>query len=390
MKIKSIQEEKNISGRRVILRVDLNVPIKDFKVSDDYKILKQIPTIDFLLKRGAKVILLTHLGRPKNGEDNGNLSVKPIYKRLCRLLGKNIKFVPDCVGFEAGTAVSNMKDGDIVMLENIRFEKGEMVNDKILAQKLSKMADLYVNDAFAVSHRSQASVDAIKKYLPSYAGLLLAQEVKHLQKLLDNPQKPLIVVIGGSKIATKINLIKQFDYRAHRILIGGALANNFFAAHGFNVGTSLVDKDSIEFAKTFNSSKVLLPLDVVVNDKIKGEKLSVKRISEVRDEDCIYDIGPETIKFYSGFIKNAKSIIWNGPLGMFEEAAYAFGTLSVARLIASVSKSKAYGVIGGGETVKAAKETKMMDYIDWVSTGGGAMLSFLGREKMPGLKKIIK
>lgn len=390
MKVKTIKDKKNLSGKKVLLRVDLNVPIKDGKIEDDYKIMKQLPTIQYLLEKNAKIILLTHLGRPKPGENNNHLSVKPISKKLSRVLRKSIKFVPDCVGFEAGTAVTNMQNGDILMLENIRFEEGEKKNDKTLAKNLAKLADVYVNNAFAVSHRSQASVDAIKSYIPSYAGLLLGDEVKHLRKALVKPEKPLIVIIGGSKIATKINLINQFNRSAHKILIGGALANNFFVSHNLEVGKSLIDKETIEFAKSFNNKKLLLPIDVVVNNRVDGDRLRVRKVTEVKKSDCIYDIGPDTIKLYSGFIKSAKTLIWNGPLGMFEEKRYSNGTLAIARLMATVSKGTAYGVAGGGETVEALKMTKMMNHVDWVSTGGGAMLSYLGGEKMPGLRKIAK
>jgi phosphoglycerate kinase len=389
MKIKMIKDIKKLSGKRVLLRVDLNVPIKDGKIEDDFKIIKQLPTIKFLLESNAKVILFTHLGRPKIGADNKHLSVKPICKRLSGVLHKNIKFIPECIGFEAGTAVADMNDGDIVMLENIRFEDGEKKNDRSLAKELAKLADIYVNNAFAVSHRAEASVDAIKNYLPSFAGFLLIDEVKHLRKVFVEPEKPLIVIIGGSKIATKINLIKQFNNSAHRILIGGALANNFFVAHNIRVGKSLIDTDTIEFAKSFKNKNILLPVDVIVNNQVDGDRVRVRKINEIKEDDCIYDIGPETIKLYAGFIKKAKTLIWNGPLGMFEKKSYSNGTLAIARLIATVSSGYAYGVAGGGETVEALKATKMMDHVDWVSTGGGAMLAYLGGENMPGLKKII-
>lgn len=390
MKIKSIRDAKNLSGKRVLLRVDLNVPLKNGKIVDDYKLIKQLPTIEYLLKQKAKIIVLSHLGRPKAGEDNSHLSIKPIYKRLSKVLHRKIFYVDDCVGFKAGNAVSAMQDGDIVMLENIRFEAGEMNNSVALAHQLSKLADIYVNNAFAVSHREQSSVAAIKKYLPSYAGLLLTAEVEHLYQVAVKPEKPLVVIIGGAKIATKINLINQFSSSAHRILVGGALANNFFRARGYEVGKSLIDEESVAFAKNFDNKKMILPIDIIVNDSVNGSRLNVKKISELKKDECIYDIGPETIKLYATIIKEAKTLIWNGPLGMFEEKAYSNGTLSVARLVATVSGGSAYGVVGGGETVEALKQTKMMNYVDWVSTGGGAMLSFLGGDVMPGLKKIVR
>jgi len=374
---------KDIRDKRVLLRVDLNVPIKNGKVADDYKIISQLETIRFLLRYNCRIIIVSHLGKPKAGEFERKFSLSPVAKRLEQLLHHKIKFVNDCVGLKAGTSVARMKDAEIVMLENIRFELGEKENSSKLAKSLASLADVYVNNAFAVSHRKDASVCAIRRYLPAFMGILTEQEINHLNKAI-KPKKPLVTIIGGSKISTKIALIKNLQKKSYKVLIGGALANNFLLAKGFEVGKSLIDEDSLAFAKKFKKENVLFPVDVIV--KNEAEKIFHKKLSEVDKTDSIMDIGPETVKLYTKFIKEAQTIIWNGPMGMFEEEKFSHGTKGIARSVALRSKGKAFGVAGGGETVEALRETGMMDYVDWVSTGGGAMLAYLGEEAMPGLE----
>lgn len=388
MAIKTIKNAKNLYGKKVLLRTDLNVPIKKGKIQDDYKIEQQLSTIKFLLEKNCRVILITHLGRPTPGKFDEKYSVKPIAKALSKLLGRNIIVVKEINEFVAGRKISKAKYGDIIMLENIRFEMGEEKNSRTLAKNLAKLGDIYVNDAFAVSHRAHASVSAIKDYLPAYIGLLLEKEVVNLNKAL-HPQKPLVTVIGGSKISTKIGLVKNLEKKSNYLLVGGALANNFLLACGYEVGKSMIDKESIAFAKKFKSAKIILPVDVVVSNRAKDGGVKVKNIKNVNKNDCILDIGPETIRLYSHFIKKAATIIWNGPMGKFEEEKFKFGTMSIARVVAARSKGKAFGVVGGGETVEALQKTNMFEYVDWVSTGGGAMLSYLGKEPMPGLEGIV-
>lgn len=395
MKIKSLRQVKNLTGKRALLRVDYNVPIeKDSgaagtaRIKDDYKVVAGLPTIRFLLRHKCKVIIITHLGRPIKNQKY--FSVKPIADRLSELLGKKVKFVDDCAGLKAGTEVSKMRQGEILMLENLRFSYDEENNDLGFAKKLAKLADIYVNDAFAASHRAHASVSAIKNYLPSYAGLLLENEIVNLNKIL-RPQSPLIAIIGGAKMETKTPLIKKLLKKSSRILIGGALANNFLATHKIEVGKSLCDKKSIALAKQFLNKKIILPIDVIVGTKKDGRgEAKVKNIYQVKKNEIILDIGPETIKLYSRFIKKAKTIIWNGPMGMYESEHFKYGTLSIARAVASRSSGAAFGAVGGGETIEALKMTKMLNYVDWVSTGGGAMLAYLSGEKMPGLVGIVK
>jgi phosphoglycerate kinase len=387
MKIKSIKQIKNLTNKRVLLRTDFNVPIKNGKITDDYKIIKAIPTIKYLSKNNAKIIIITHLGQPKPGKKNKNYTVKPIAVKLSEIINKNVKYVDDFSGLKAGTAVGKLKAGEILLLENVRFEKGEEKNNRKFAKDLSNLADIYINDAFAVSHRAHASVSAIMNFLPSYAGFLLEQEIVNLYKAL-HPQKPLVVILGGAKINSKISFVKMLYKKSKNILIGGALANNFFMARGLEIGASLFDKESVNFAKKFNNKKVVLPVDVVVLEK-DSKNAVIKLAHNVGKNDTIYDIGPGTIKLYSSLIKKASTIFWNGPLGRFEDAGFKHGTIAIARVIAAHSHGRAFGVVGGGETVEALKMTKMINYVDWVSTGGGAMLAYLGGEKMPGLKGLV-
>jgi len=394
VKIKSIRQISNLKGKTVFLRADLNVGLKKGIVKDDYKIVMSLPTIRFLLRHNCRLIIATHISDEK-------ASAKPIAKRLARLLDRKVLFIGACVGEKIARAVKSAKPGEIIFLENLRFDPGEEKNDKKFAKAMAAPADIYINDAFAVSHRDHASVSAIKKYLPSYAGLLLEKEILNLEKVL-KPKQPLISVIGGAKIETKIALINSLAKKSKRVLIGGALANNFIAAHGFKIGKSLAGEDSIKLAARLikKHKNIILPVDVVVAKKtgaaksarvnLTGNAAEAKSVSQVGANDVILDIGPRTVKLFANFIRQANTIIWNGPLGYFENSHFKHGTLSVARLVAARSTGQAFGVVGGGETIEALKMTEMEQYIDWVSTGGGAMLTYLGGEPMPGLKGIVR
>jgi len=385
MRVKTIKKLAKISDQTVLLRSDFNVPIEHGIIKDDFKIRKALPTLNYLVNIGAKVVILTHLGRPEPGKDKRDLSTRPIAVRLSKYLKKTIKHLDVCHGFAVDTVVNKMKPGQIILLENIRFEPGELKNSKRLAKNLASIAKYYVNDAFAVSHRSHASIAAIKNYIPSFAGFIVAEEIKHLRRILQ-PKKPLISVIGGVKLATKMPLIRRLSRLSHRVLVGGALANDFLAAHGLEIGKSVSSKKSIALAKRIHNKKIILPLDVVVSSREKKWRVRVVSVNKVNKNDYIFDIGPGTIKLYSKFIKQAKTILWNGPLGMFEDSHYKHGTLALAQVIAARSTGKAFGVVGGGETIVALQATKMLEYVDFVSTGGGAMLSFLTGAKMPGLE----
>jgi len=386
----SIKKNINkIKNKTIFLRVDFNVPIEKNKVIDEKKIIATLPTIRYLLRYNCKLILATHLGRP-NGRFVKKYSTEVVAKRLNKILGaKKVKFIKNKyknneISEEIKENINKLKNGNILFLENLRFSKGEKENNTKFAKNLASLADIYINEAFSVSHRKHASISAIKKYLPSFRGLLLETELKNLDKVR-KPQKPLIVIMGGSKIETKINLIKNLERKATKILIGGALANNFFKARKFEVGKSLIDGKSINLAKKLKNKKIILPTDVIVSKTKTGKNIKIKKISEIQKSDIILDIGPETIKKYAAILKTAKTIIWNGPMGYFEENKFKYGTVSLGQIIASRSDEKAFTVVGGGETLSALKLTKMEDYINWVSTGGGAMLAYLGGKKMPGL-----
>ncbi len=384
MKMRSIREAKKIIGKKIFLRVDFNVPILNGKIKDESKIVAALPTIRMLLRLRCPIIIATHLGDPK-GKKEAALSVKPLAKRLEKIIGKRFCSLVRADGLidkKTEKMAKKLTAGQILFLENLRFSKGEEKNDAFFAKKLAGLADFYVNEAFSVCHRKHASVNAIRKYLPAYSGLLLAEEIKNLDKI-KKPAKPLVIIMGGSKISTKINLIKNLSSKSSHILIGGALANNFLKAGGQEIGASLADKESIAVAKKLlKNKKIVLPLDLVVKGK---NGCSVKKIDKIIKTDSAMDIGPETIRFYAQIIKGAKTIIWNGPLGVFEEKNFRHGTLALATLVAARSRGKTFGVVGGGETLEALKMTKMEGGIDWISTGGGAMLSYLGGEKMPGL-----
>ena len=390
MKIASLKSIKNIKNKIVFLRVDFNVTLEAGKIKDDYRIIAGLETINYLLEKGARLIIASHLGEPE-GKIELAYSLKPVANRLKNLLKKPVKFIPGILGAKVTKALKTLTTGEILMLDNLRFNPGELTNDQIFAQELAKLADIYVCDAFSVSHRDQASISAIKKYLPSYAGLLLEKEISALNKIL-KPKKPLVLIMGGAKINTKAPLISKLYSSASHILLGGALANNFFKFQKLEIGKSLFDNDSQPYvAKFFKSNKlspkIILPLDVVV--KTKKGIAQVRAPHDVKKDEHIFDIGPATISLYAHYIKSAQTLIWNGPMGKFEEASFRQGTLSIARLVASRAGGKAYGLIGGGETVAALNLTKMAEYVDWISTAGGAMLSYLGGSKMPGLSKIV-
>ncbi len=387
MRIKTIRQIKKLSNKTVFLRADFNVPIKDGNIKDDYKIVATLPTIRFLLRHGCKIIIATHLGKP-NGR-NKKFSVKPIADRLGQLLDIKIELVDNYWNKSTKELKADLSEKDILILENLRFNSGEEKNNKRFGKLLSKMAQIYVNDAFAVSHRQHASVSVIKKYLPSYAGLLLEKEIKNLNRIL-KPQKPMVSVVGGNKVQTKIKLVKSLGKKSSVVLIGGALANSFISAYGFEIGKSTVEQDCIKLAKKFKNKNIILPIDVLVGKSKNTTEVLAKPVSQVNKNDIILDIGPRTIKLFANYIRKANTIVWNGPMGYFENSHFKHGTMALVQVVSSRSRGLAFGVVGGGETLEAFKQAKTLDYLDWVSTGGGAMLAYLSGEKMPGLKKIIK
>ncbi|MDD2758401.1 MAG: phosphoglycerate kinase [Patescibacteria group bacterium] len=389
MKVRSIASVKNLFGKRVLLRVDFNVPMKNGRVKEKYKIEKSLPTIKYLLHHDAKVILVSHLGRPKGADKK--LSLKPVEKVLAKILGKKVGLVELK---NAAQKIAKMADGSVILLENIRFIKGEDKNDAKLAKSLAELADIFVLDGFAVAHRDVASVSGVAKHLPSYAGLLLAEEVKGLNQVLLKPKKPFVVILGGAKMETKIPLIKKLLPQATNILVGGGIVNTCLWAKGYKVGRSIIEKEHKKTALAFlKNKKIIMPVDVVVGSA-DGQGVRVVPVDakfKVKDAKFgIYDIGPKTISLFAKYIKKANTLVWNGAMGMFEQHPYQFGSRSVARLMATRAKGRAYGVTGGGETVELVKKLKLLDEIDLVSTGGGAMLEFLSGQRLPGVQAVSK
>ena len=398
MKVRSVKQLKNLSGKRVMARVDFNVPTDKGKVIDDSRILASIPTIAYLMKKGAKVILVSHLGRPE-GYDK-KLSLALVAGRLQEIFNfqfsifKQFSISKFSNYFEKmREEIDKMKGGRVLMLENIRFFEGERENDKKFAKELAGLADYFVLDGFAVAHRDSPSVSGLAKYIPAYAGLLLEKEIIGLSKAIEKPKKPFVLVLGGAKMETKLPVLKNLLSKADYVLIGGGLFNTYLLAKGYKVGKSLVDKKyKKEALKLLKNKKVILPVDVVVGDGA-GNKARVVVVGsefKIKSLEGVYDIGPRTIRLYAQYIKKAQTIVWNGAMGYFEQKPYDVGTLSIARLVASRSKGKAFGIIGGGETLQAMEKVKMMEFIDLVSTGGGAMLEFLAGKSLPGVKVLTR
>jgi len=379
MKINTIKQLHNLKGKIALVRVDFNVPIKNGKVQDNFRIKKSLPTIRYLLDKQTKVIIVAHLGRPK-GKDL-TLTLKPVANELEKLLGRKVLFTE----FEKYQPTR----ANVTMLENIRYYKEEEKNEGTLAKKLSKIADVFVMDGFAVSHRSSASVIGITKYLPTYAGLLLEEEIKGLLKVIEKPKKPLVAIIGGIKCETKIPVLKNLLTKTNQILIGGGILNTYLWAKGYDIGKSIIDKDyKVEILKICSNKKVIIPVDLVVGD-YQGKNyqvLSVDKKFKVPKTHAILSVGPETVQLYAKYIKKANTLILNGAIGYFEQPPYQHATYAISRLFANRSKGKAFGVAGGGETVKVLKNLEVINEVDLVSTGGGAMLEFLSGKKLPGIE----
>jgi len=395
MKIKSLKQTRNLKNKQVLMRVDFNVPVKGKKVLDDTRLLASLPTIKYLVSKKAKVIILTHLGRP-DGKVVAKLKTDPIATRLGQLLKNKVKKLDtgnwklnDKGKLKLIKGLEKMKAGQVVLLDNIRFSADEKKDVGTLAQELAALADIFVLDGFAVAHRGSASVKGVAKYLPTYAGLLLEKEVNGLSKVTEKPKKPLVVILGGAKVETKAPVINTLLPKSNYVLLGGGLTNTYLKAKGYGVGNSLVDDDyAKELVKYCKNKKVILPVDVVVGDK-DGKHftvMSVKKKFKLNKKQAIYDIGPKTIHMYSQYIKKAQTLVWNGAMGYFEQKPYDVGTLAIARLVASRSKGKAFGVIGGGETLQSMEMVGMKDQVDLVSTGGGALLEFLAGKKLPGVE----
>lgn len=392
MQLKSVKEIKKLKGKRVLLRVDFNIDLgANHRVdkSEDWRLRKSLPTIKYLLKKKAKIILVAHLGQP-GGKTAPSLRLSPIVDYFEKLLGRKILHVHHSFAKEAIALAHTLSVGKILLLENIRFEKGEEQNSRALAKKLASYADVYVNDAFGVSHRSHASISRITEYLPSYAGLLLQKEVETLSRVLKNPHKPLAIIIGGAKIETKVGAIKNLMKKADYILLAGTIANTILQAQGVSVGRSIVDKATAKWLKKIKltSKKFKLPLDAVLAKQAKQSSSSrLAAIGQVKEDEIIMDIGPETLKLFKSVVDKSKMIVWNGPMGMFEIKKFSHGTKELAKIVAG---AKGESIVGGGSTIEAIRELHLDHQFDFISTGGGAMLEFLEGKMLPGIKPLIK
>ncbi|HNT23452.1 MAG TPA: phosphoglycerate kinase [Anaerolineales bacterium] len=375
----------DVKGKRVLVRVDYNVPVKEGKVGDDTRIRAAMPTLDYLLEHGAAVILCSHLGRPKGGPDP-KYSLRPVAEYLGQLMGKPVAFAEDCIGPAAEAAAKALQPGNVLLLENTRFHPGEEKNDLELAKQMASLADIYVNDAFGTAHRAHSSTEGVARFLPAVAGFLLEKEIKYLGQAIADPKRPFVAILGGAKISDKIGVIKNLLAKADHVLVGGGMANTFFKAQGYPVGDSLVEDEALETARELlqiGGTKLHLPVDMVLADKFDAEAQSkTLPAGPVADGWRILDIGPETVASYSKVIAEAGTVVWNGPMGVFELAPFAVGTFGVAKAVAN---SSAVSIIGGGESVAAIQQSGLADKITHISTGGGASLEMLEGLVLPGL-----
>jgi phosphoglycerate kinase len=379
----------DVKGKKVLVRVDFNVPIKDGKVSDGTRILAALPTIKYLLEHKAAVILCSHLGRPKAGPDP-KFSMKPTADHLASLLGKPVSFVEDCIGPLAENAAQALKPGKVLVLENTRFHPEEEKNDPGMAKQLAALADIYVNDAFGSAHRGHASTEGVAHFLPAVAGFLMEKEILYLGQAITNPTRPFIVILGGAKISDKIGVIKNLLGKADLVLIGGGMANTFFKAQGYPIGDSLVEEDALETARELlkvGGSKLRLPVDLVIADKFDNDAIR-KTISTgmIPDGWRILDIGLKSVAAYAKSLAGAGTVVWNGPMGVFEMVNFAAGTFGVAKAVAD---SGAVSIVGGGDSVAAINQTGLEKKITHISTGGGASLEMLEGLELPGVSALL-
>jgi phosphoglycerate kinase len=393
--LKKTVRDVDVNGKRVFLRADLNVPLDDGRITDDTRIRASVPTIVYLLERGATVILASHLGRPK-GKVNDALRLKPIADRLSQLLGRPVRMTGDALGPGVQVAVDKLRPGDMLLLENLRFHAAEEDNNPEFAQSLAKFADLYVNDAFGSAHRAHASTEGITHFLPSVAGLLLEREVDALTRILERPEKPFHTIIGGAKVSGKLEVLEALLSRCQAILVGGGMANTFLAAKGFALGKSLVESEQLENAERIMHEarrkrvRFMLPTDAVVAAQIHPRsQREIVAVNAVPKDWSIVDIGPRTVAAYTEHLAKARTIFWNGPMGVFEIPAFADGTNEIARFVAGRTQKGAVTIVGGGDSVAAVEGLGLTSRMTHVSTGGGASLEFVEGKKLPGVEALL-
>jgi len=383
----------DLKNKRVLVRVDFNVPLdENLQITDDIRITSSLPTIKKIILEGGKVILMSHLGRPK-GKVNLNYSLKPAAERLSKLLGKEVKLAPDCIGEEVKTLVNKMNGGDVLLLENLRFHEEEEKNDAAFAKKLSELGDVYINDAFGSAHRAHASTEGVTKFIKQCAsGYLMQKELDYLGTAIANPQRPFAAILGGAKISGKIDVISNLLSKVDKLLIGGGMAFTFLKAQGKEIGKSLLEEEKIDLAKEVlekvkNSNvKFLLPVDFIVADEFKNDSPSmIVKADSIPSDKMGLDIGPESIKLFSQELENSKTIVWNGPMGVFEMDNFAKGTFAIAQVLADVTSKNAVTIIGGGDSAAAISKAGLDDKVSHVSTGGGASLKFLEGKVLPGV-----
>lgn len=378
----------DIWNKRVLVRVDFNVPLDKGRITDDRRIRASLPTIKYLIDHGACVILASHLGRPKGGRDD-KYSLKPVATRLQELLGRPVKMADDVVGDSVLQQVRSMSSGDVLLLENVRFDPREEKNDPTFAKQLADLADVYVDDAFGSAHRAHASTEGVAHYLPAVAGFLMEQELNYLGSALANPKRPFVAILGGAKISDKIGVIKNLLDKVDRLLIGGGMANTFAKAIGYPVGDSLVENDKLDAARDLVAQakgKLVFPVDWVIADKFEADAQSkVVDVQLVPDGWRILDIGPRTIELFETKLADAKTVVWNGPLGVFEFPRFARGTIEIAKRLAATG---ATSIVGGGDSAAAVETAGVADKITHISTGGGASLEFLEGKELPGVKAL--
>ncbi|MFP4563849.1 MAG: phosphoglycerate kinase [Spirochaetia bacterium] len=388
MAVKTVKDV-DLQGKRIIMRADFNVPLKGDRITDDTRIRAALPTIEYILgQEGTRLILMSHLGRPK-GKKAPEFSLAPVAVRLSELLGKEVKMAEDCVGDAVESDVKGLKAGDVLLLENLRFHAEETGNDEGFAKKLAALGDIYVNDAFGTAHRAHASTEGITRHLPAIAGFLIDKEVRFFEPLLESPEQPFVAVIGGAKVSSKIGVLETLLPKCKTLIIGGGMAYTFLKVKGISVGKSLVEEEYLDTAKKLldeaekQGNEVLLPVDHVVADEFsENAKPETVDSVEIPEGKIAMDIGPKTLDQMRSKIDNAKSLVWNGPMGVFEFDAFAGGTLETAKMVAGCSGTT---VVGGGDSVAAVNKFDLADRIDHVSTGGGASLEFLEGKTLPGI-----